>query len=631
MKYKTTMKKLIVVILTVISPIVTYSQFDPIQSDGQYQVHVDIRNIVNDQVQVEVVVPIQRQDSAIYQLPAMIPGTYKVYNFGQFVSRLIAVNSFGDTLKVDKLNVNQWKVNDARGLYKIVYWVDDSYDAKGVDIFAPGGTSIKNDVVLLNSFGYVGYIEGQKDLVFKYYISKPKSYFGTTSLPVLNISDTLDVYQAKDYFQLHDCPAIYTKPDTASILVGNTKIYVGVYSPSGYLNAKEILDGIEPVFHAASSYLAGNLPTEKYSVLVYGMTMGEMMKGMGALEHHTSTVVNMPDFDDKMWEMIMPGEENAMIQMMRDVVSHEFFHIVTPLNIHSQQINDYNFMNPQMSKHLWLYEGVTEYNANISQVRSNVITVDGFIKNMKDKMSSSRNFNESIPFTVSSEGALTYFENEYLNVYEKGALIGMCIDLTLLSETEGKYGLPDLLLDLSQMYGRDTFFMDDELFDIIESVSGSTIIREFFARHVEGAEPLPYKKLLHKVGYNFTEEKKSQVIADGGLSFRLKDDYMIISRYKTSDPLTKQLKFKRGDRMLKWNGKKVNKDNWLDIKAEYTANAKLGDKVVVEVQRNKQGKWKKLKLTGVVMMREDVAKDYWVEKDNPSEKELELRKAWLNN
>jgi predicted metalloprotease with PDZ domain len=50
---------------------------------------------------------------------------------------------------------------------------------------------------------------------------------------------------------------------------------------------------------------------------------------------------------------------------MMDVVSHEFFHIVTH-HIHSKEIQDFDYNDPKMS-HLWMYEGVTEYFANLSK------------------------------------------------------------------------------------------------------------------------------------------------------------------------------------------------------------------------------------------------------------------------
>jgi predicted metalloprotease with PDZ domain len=62
---------------------------------------------------------------------------------------------------------------------------------------------------------------------------------------------------------------------------------------------------------------------------------------------------------------------------MMDVVSHEFFHIVTPLSIHSKEIQDF-YNDPKMSEHLWMYEGVTEYFANLFQINQGLITEEDF-------------------------------------------------------------------------------------------------------------------------------------------------------------------------------------------------------------------------------------------------------------
>jgi predicted metalloprotease with PDZ domain len=67
----------------------------------------------------------------------------------------------------------------------------------------------------------------------------------------------------------------------------------------------------------------------------------------------------------------MPKEE--LVKSMMDVVSHEFFHIVTPLTIHSKEIQDFDYNDPKMSEHLWMYEGVTEYFANLFQINQGLI------------------------------------------------------------------------------------------------------------------------------------------------------------------------------------------------------------------------------------------------------------------
>ena len=622
------MKKLFVVIILLFS-LVGKAQYEPIQNESEYQVMMDLTNIVDDQIEIEIIVPLIHEETAVYNMPVMVPGTYKIYNFGRFLNRFTAIGSRGDTLEVESLNENQWKINNARDLYKISYWADDTYDGKGKSIFAPAGTGISEDVFMLNNFGFIGYLEGMKDVDFDFHIKKPEGFVGSTSLPIVELTDTLDSYHADHYFQLHDCPMLYSKPDTASVNVSGVEITVAVYSPEGNLNAKEIMDELEPIFHAAAEYLGGDLPAELYTVLIYGMSMKDMMMGVGALEHHTSTVVNIPDISNNYMKMV--AGEGGMTQLLRDIVSHEFFHIVTPLNIHSEQIADFDFMNPTMSQHLWLYEGVTEYNSNISQVRYGILTEDEFMKNMRDKMKNSHSFNESIPFTVSSKFALSYFSKEYLNVYEKGALIGMCLDLTLLSESDGDYGLPDLLMDLRTTYGVDTFFVDNELFDIIYDVTESDRVREFFARHVEGAEALPYESLLEEVGYSYEKEVRAKTISDGGLEFALKNDNIIVSKYRKNDNFIKELGIVRGDIILSFNGMKVSEENFVDLMSDFTANAEAGSEVELEVKRKLGQKYQKKKLKSTVQYYETVSRDVLKKLDSPTKNQENMKLNWLKD
>jgi len=87
-------------------------------------------------------------------------------------------------------------------------------------------------------------------------------------------------------------------------------------------------------------------------------------RGMGALEHNNSTTATFTD-DMKISELI-------------HVISHEFFHTLTPLKVHSKEIHYFDFNQPKMSQHLWMYEGFTEYFAHLFQVKEGLTEADAF-------------------------------------------------------------------------------------------------------------------------------------------------------------------------------------------------------------------------------------------------------------
>ncbi len=604
--------------------------YNPVQNDRAYQAHLNLTKIEDGRIKVTVVVPVLETDFAIYNMPKMVPGTYKIYDYGQFVHQFKAFDSKGDSLKVERLNTNQWKISNAQELYKLEYWASASYDKSSSFIFAPAGTAIGEDAFLLNNFGFIGYIEGLKNTPFKLEISKPESLYATTALPEVSRAPTQDNFEAENYFELHDCPIMYAAPDTATLFVAGMPITIGVYSKEKTISAVELKVALKPVFEAAATYLGGTLPTEKYVVIVYALSLRKSLGGMGALEHNTSTVVNLADLDAEWYEKFGMGD---VMQLYRNVVAHEFMHIVTPLNIHGKEILDFDFINPTMGEHLWLYEGVTEYNGMVSQTRAGVTTLQDFVTELEGKFAESRAYNDAIPFTQMSKYSLSYFSNQYNNVYEKGALIGLATDLKLRSLSNGEFGLINLLEEMWQTYGADTFFVEDDLFRLLVEKSYPEM-EEFFVRHIASAQPLPLQELLAEVGIDYVAEQEIEAASFGDLAVSpsRKTQGVAVVDFDKKSPFIKELKIEIGDVLLEINGNKIDAHS-----ASYTLNnvkrkAKKGDTITMLVERQTgDGKTKTLTLKARAVTQLQTVYDSIIINENLTDKQRTLRHFWINN
>ena len=80
-----------------------------------------------------------------------------------------------------------------------------------------------------------------------------------------------------------------------------------------------------------------------------------------------------------------------------------------------------------MSKHLWLYEGITEYFAGISQVKGGVIKRDEYVTSvLRQKIVAADRYpTDKMPFTEMSENVLHKpYKKQYMQVYQRGALMG---------------------------------------------------------------------------------------------------------------------------------------------------------------------------------------------------------------
>jgi len=187
-------------------------------------------------------------------------------------------------------------------------------------------------------------------------------------------------------------------------------------------------------------------------------------------------------------------------RVMFDMVAHEFFHIVTPLNVHSQDVHYFDYNQPTFSKHLWMYEGVTEYFARLFQVDQELISPEAFYGILLDKVKASKGYDDQMSFTEMSEKILgTPYSSNYPNVYQKGALVAMCIDLLMREESDGQRSMLSLMKELSEKYGKNIPFQDDLLIDEITAMTYPSV-GKFLKTHVEGSSPIHYQEYFDKVG-----------------------------------------------------------------------------------------------------------------------------------
>lgn len=458
------------------------------------KVQIDLTTVVDDKVNVTLLTPKFKQDEAVFNIPKIIPGTYSVDDYGKFIENLTAFDAAGKTLAVDKKDDNSWTIKNATKLAKITYQVNDTYDVENTHkIFSPAGTNIdagKN--ILVNTHGFVGYFTGYNENPYQVKILHPQSLWGATSMTDLDASESSDVFELSRYAELVENPIMYSKKDVSTFTIQGMDILIAVYSPNGTHSAESISGDMKRMMNAQKTFLGSFNANKKYSVLIY---LSDMQKendahGFGALEHPTCTTVVMPEAMGK----------DELAEQLKDVVSHEFFHIVTPLTIHSNEIHYFDFNNPKMSQHLWMYEGVTEYFANLFQVNQGLIDETEFYSRMAGKISNASSMNDTMPFTTMSANVLTEpYKEQYLNVYEKGALIGMCIDIIIREKSNGERGILDLMQKLSAKYGAQKPFNDQELFATITALTYPEV-GEFLATYVAGETPIPYETYFAKMG-----------------------------------------------------------------------------------------------------------------------------------
>ena len=463
-----------------------------------YHYHVNLRAIKNDRLPVHLAVRKFKSNEAIFNFPRIVPGIYGAMDFGRNIVHFRAMAG-GDTLPVERLSVNSWKIRDAQRLDAIQYQVNDGWEefesgvTEGFYKSAESSFS-EGKAFVINNNCLFGYFTGGEKWPVHITVDKPEQFYAATSLPNDARHADRDKFYASNYRELVDNPILYSRPDTAYLQIGNTAVVVACYANSGQPLAPGIARKIGPLLESQRKYLGGTLPVERYTFIFYHTLHDQPGEYTGdGLEHATSTLC-----------LLNSQLDSAILNnFVYGIASHEFFHIITPLNIHSEEIQNYDFLAPTMSQHIWLYEGMTEYTTLHMPVWEGLQTIGVFFNNVREKVRAMQEFDNRIPLTELSRSAMER-QDQYYNFYLKGALASMCLDIRLRELSGGKYGTQDMMRDLSKRYGKDRPFKDNELFDVITAMTFPDI-RTFFSDYIEGAAPLPLSEYLAKVGVEFNE------------------------------------------------------------------------------------------------------------------------------
>ena len=582
-----------------------------IVAHGEINIHytVDLTRTDTDSFYVTLDVDGLKADSIIYQFAITTPGTYEVMNVGRFVGNFKALDISGHSLKTYRKNENQYIIYDAGLLKKIQYQVEDSYDTniKEFPVLSCAGSNLENDNAIVNGQMIFGYFkEYQKNPISINFIY-PSDWIIGTALPNRD-----EVFLAESYDHLVDSPILFGKLTKSTFSINNTNVDVFCYSQNKVINASIIADTLKYIVKAVAEFL-GTLPVKHYTFLFHLRKEVEWM----ALEHNYSSFYAIPE-----------NNISKLIKSIISVASHEFCHVITPLNIHSDIIEYFDFEQPVASRHLWFYEGITNWMESAARLHSGLISESYFLdKIISGDLKSSAKYDSTVSLVESSLGCYDKYESEWYNAYTRGELVGVLLDLRILELSDYKFGLKDVIMKILNKYMTKSF-PDEKFFDIIVENSYPEI-REILERYVSGTESLPMKEYLSKIGYDFIPEVKTGRYEAyiSKWSYGEKNNIVYIKNPDLSDTVMIKLGIKDGDvlKKLVYNGDEVgaNEGRFYSI----WDSVKAGDPFSLIVERD----GKEITLTAHAGSREVIEKYKIIPMENPTEEQLRFRKIWITN
>lgn len=522
-------------------------------------------------------------------------------DIGRYVRSFKAYDETGNELGSKQISTNQWELEEPVKTKKIVYTIAETWDTpvKEHSVYAMSGTSLENDHVLVNGQCVFGYFHGMQKTPIKIKLDYPKEWLAGTALNL----DKEGFYDAPDYDYVVDSPILLGNLTKATTKIENTSVDVYTYSKTGKVSSDQILILLEDMLTATSQFTQG-LPVDCYTFLFHFENFSS-----GAWEHNFSSeyVFN---------ELPLEG---AYAKEIKSTAAHEFYHVITPLNIHSELVGNFNFEKPTMSQHIWLYEGVTEWASDILQLRDYLTSLDDFLAEIKTKLIMNDNYDPAISLVDLSLHS-TERQDQYGNIYQKGAVVACLLDIRLLELSKGKKGLREVLNQLYKDYGANKAFSEKDFFD--EFVNRTyPEIADFINRYIKGTDKLPVADYFENLGIEYKEFvgiDSSKISLGFGIG--LKDNKFVVTKVDniTEDGL------RTNDFIIKVNGEEVTLQN-AQTKFAFMKNMKVGDSFVLTIERN--GTQKEVQC---FMIPKSIKHQFKV-LDTASDQQLELRSAWMKN
>src|SRR5690606_13820978 len=328
-----------------------------------------------------------------------------------------------------------------------------------------------------------GYFDGRQADPVYIKIDYPQDWIAGTALK----QNEEGYFTADNFDHLVDSPFMIGELSTASVTIDNTIIDIFTYSKTGKVESSDIMKSVEDIFYALNDFV-DDMPIDRYVFLFHFED-----KSLGALEHYYSSfyVYKESEFNGRLEKSI------------RDVTAHEIYHMITPLNLHSEIIEQFNFSDPVLSQHLWLYEGATEWASNILQLRAGLVSLDDHLLTLRKKMLYNDMYDKSISL---KELALNSFElqPQFQIVYQRGAMVMELLDIKLLQLSNGKRGLREVINELADKYGSDKGFDEDNFFSEFVDFTFPEV-ENFIDKYIIGTQPLPLKEYFDLIGINYSE------------------------------------------------------------------------------------------------------------------------------
>ncbi len=493
-------------------------------------------------------------------MPVWTPGSYMVREFARHVQDFAAADASGQPLKWEKTNKDTWRVvtNGAREWHATYRVYANELSVRTSELNSSHG--------FWNNANLLMYLEGFLKNPSTVRVLAPDVWKVATGLPaVLGQKNT---FRAENFDILYDSPFEASNFKTLVFNVKGVPHRIVIDGEGNYDPERMRLD-VQKIVETQVA-LMGEIPYRDYTFILHLRS-----NAGGGLEHSNSTALGYPRFGFRIrsGDRATSAAPNASETSERDyrgflsLVSHEFFHLWNVKRIRPDALGPFDYTQENYTKVLWVAEGITDYYADLTLRRAGLVTESEFLSATARSMSSLQNTPGRLEQTVeesSFDSWIKYYRqdensiNSQVSYYDKGALLGLLLDLEIRKRSNGAKSLDDVMRYLyAEFFKKNRNYGPLDFQKASELMAGSSL-EEFFNKYVRGTDELDYNAALEAAGLRLDTAAGTGSVYFGA-DVTQDEDRLIVRRVYAGSPAYEQ-GLNAGDQIVAMDNMRVTRD-----------------------------------------------------------------------
>jgi predicted metalloprotease with PDZ domain len=407
------------------------------------------------------------------QLPAWRAGRYQLANYAQNLRGLSAQNQEGKPLPIRKITKDCWVLEVEKTTQ-----VQLSYDYWAGKMDA--GSAWVDDVqVYVNLVNCCFEILGRSEEAFEVKLDLPNYPKQLLTLKQTGTS----TWMAENYQVLADATVLAAKKvGQETYAIGNTRFQAWFHGEI-HFDRTRFIDQLQ-AFSSRMIADFGSFPEEEYH-FIFQLLPYPHYHGV---EHRRGTVITFGPASSL-------AEEEAMEELV-GISCHELYHAWNVCRIRPKEFLPYDFSKETYTQAGLVLEGVTTYFGDLYLLKSGVYDLPTYLRHFEKILHRESNHfgwkNASIEessLDLWLDGYVAGIPDRKVNIYSRGALLSLCLDVILLQEGSS---LAHVMKGMWENFGLP--FKGYKVQDFEKLVAGSVTnpekITRFFDAFVRGKEDL---------------------------------------------------------------------------------------------------------------------------------------------